>query len=226
MWIIRIGRKIDMRKWCLFTILRWWRRSTSGNVGPVTEYISISSDSMNNSSDSFMTIDSLPLKRYAPLAVFGTRQSHSTSFWYHHKRKSNTGMNVSNITTQRRVINRNFHPSRTGLERTIQQPLSQEMWEDLFELSKTEARAGTKPSFVRKSVARGESCRLRRVFVRRATQGVLSPPNPHGSGPSSCLRGFWAATRCQEWIPDLWPNRRGSHTGVISEKWRMISASE
>jgi hypothetical protein len=66
MWVIGIGRKIDIRKWCPFTILGWWRRSNSGNVGPVWEYISIYSDSKNNSSDSFIRIDFLPLKRYAP----------------------------------------------------------------------------------------------------------------------------------------------------------------
>jgi hypothetical protein len=46
-----------VRKWCPLTILGWWWRSNSGNVGPVQEYISISSDSTNNSSDSFITID-------------------------------------------------------------------------------------------------------------------------------------------------------------------------
>jgi hypothetical protein len=65
MWVINIGRKIDVRKWCPFTIIGWWRRSNSRNVGPVWEYISISSDSTNNSSDSFRTINFLPLKRYA-----------------------------------------------------------------------------------------------------------------------------------------------------------------
>jgi hypothetical protein len=36
MWFIGIGRKIDVMKWCPFTILRWWRRSNSGNVKPPT----------------------------------------------------------------------------------------------------------------------------------------------------------------------------------------------
>jgi hypothetical protein len=66
MWIIGISRKIDVRKWCPFTRLEWWRRSNSGNVGPVWKYISISSDSTNNSSDSFIRINFLRLKRYAP----------------------------------------------------------------------------------------------------------------------------------------------------------------
>jgi hypothetical protein len=42
------------------------RQSNSMNMGPVWEHISISSDSTNNSSGSFLTIDLLMLKRSAP----------------------------------------------------------------------------------------------------------------------------------------------------------------
>jgi hypothetical protein len=56
-WVIGIDRKLDVRKWCSCMILGWWQRSNSWNVGPVCEYIFISSDPTNNSSDSFITID-------------------------------------------------------------------------------------------------------------------------------------------------------------------------
>jgi hypothetical protein len=80
MCVMDIGRKIDVRKWCPVTILGWWQRSNSGNVGPIWEHIS--SDSANNSSnfysDHFCLWKDMHRARNAFRWAFGTISQFTT----------------------------------------------------------------------------------------------------------------------------------------------------